>query len=301
MFFKGKGLKPSHFNKKAKYIVDNFLVDGAINLIYAPPKTGKSSFAVSLLKYLLENTKYYNLYIDYDNPIVALEDRGVSKIIEKYSGFDYIHPDVVCMGADEVMKTLIKDLDETDYKDTIIFFDSVADFVDVMSDSAVSGFMNNIKLLRNAGATVVLLHHTNKNEGTYKGSSVFRSACDNMFFLNSKKIDRDKAYILLKSTSSRFGKIRNKAYLVDYSSWTMKEEDYEKVSIPLSHQDFIKKVVSVLKNNKEIKQGELLEMIGKDKADKTSLELLSAYNDKYWIYKMEGKSKIYTTITTSTT
>ncbi|MDY0320402.1 MAG: AAA family ATPase [Arcobacteraceae bacterium] len=296
MIFKGKGLRAEHFNKKVNYIIDEFLVQGAITLLYAPPKKGKSSFAMGLTKYLIDNTTLYPLYLDFDNPIIALEDRGINKVIHEYMGrFEYVHPDIVCMTGIEAINAMVKDCEGgADYSNVVLLLDSATNFVDVMDDRATTSFMNKLKILRNAGATIIILHHTNKSEQGYKGSSNFRSDCDNVFMLTSESANSLEDYILLNSESARFGKIRNSAFVLKRETWNITKISYDDVCMPYHVREFIREIKQVLQKEKQLNQTKLLEAIGKDKRDKTSAELLAEYSGRYWTVEEKGNSKIYT-------
>jgi RecA-family ATPase len=297
MIFKNKGLKIEHFNKKVNYIIDEFLVQGAITLLYAPPKKGKSSFAMGLTKHLMDNTNLYPLYLDFDNPIIALEDRGINKVIDDYNGrFEYIHPDIVCMTGIEAINEMVRDANNgADYSDAVIILDSATNFVDVMDDRATTGFMNKLKILRNKGATLVILHHTNKREQGYKGSSNFRSDCDNVFMLTSEVANSFEDYILLSSESARFGKIRDSAFSLRRETWEIESINYDDVCMPHHVREFIREVRRVLTKEKQLNQTKLLEALGKPD-DKTSKEYLAEYTDRYWLCQDNGrgKAKIYT-------
>lgn len=295
--FRGKGLRAEHFEIETNYIIKDFLVERAITLIVAPPKKGKSLFAMGLTKYLIDNLDLNLQYFDFDNPLSAISDRGVDKIIKYYiNGLDYIHPEEVAITSSEALNLLVKSAEPNSYKNYVMVFDSIADFVDVMSDSASNAFMNKMKILRNAGATIILLHHSNKNENNYKGSSVFRSACDNMFSLESEVVNSIESNFMFNVESGRF-KVRNSAFNLLIEDFTLKLLNYDDVSMPHHVKEFIRDVKMALKKAKEpVNQTKLLEAIGKDKRDKTSCELLSEYSSRYWNFTEKGKSKLYTLI-----
>lgn len=292
--FRGKGLRAEHFEIKTNYIIKDFLVERAITLIVAPPKKGKSRFAMGLNKYLIENSELSPQYFDFDNSLAAIADRGADKIIKYYvNGFDYIHPEEVAMTSTQALNKLVENAKPNSYKNYVMTFDSVADFVDVMSDSASSAFMNKIKILRNAGATVILLHHSNKNETSYKGSSVFRSASDNMYSLEAETINTNESNFLLHVEAGRF-RVRNSAFNLKADDFTLTQLNYDDVSMPLHVRDFIRDVKQALKKAKcEMKQGDLLDAIGKAKDDKTAREILTEYSGSHWEFKEKGNSKLY--------
>ena len=298
MIFKGRGLSKKHFNKKVSYIIDDFLVSGAITMIYAPPKNGKSSFAMGLCKWLMDNTDLYPFYLDYDNPTIALEDRKVNKIIEEYQHrFDYIHPDEVKMTAKSVIDELLNDVKRIDYSKVVLFFDSVKHFVsDISSDGTVNAFMEKMKILRSAGITIILLHHTNKNEANYKGSGGLLEDSDNVFSLTSESLNIHEGNMLLERKVARFGKVKSTAFNLRKDNWAMKAIDYKDAQLPHHVREFIKEVRRILTKEKQLNQTKLLEAMNKDKADRTSLDLLTEYTGRFWAFEEKGKAKLYTLI-----
>ncbi len=283
MFFKGKGVRKEHLNKKVEYIIEDFLVKGTINLIYSPPKVGKSSFLIGLVNYLIQNSNLHTLYFDYDNPIIMLDDRGLTGFIEKNSTrFDYIHPDIVLLESKELLAKLVEDCMKFDYSNTLLVFDSATDFCDETSDSSVKLFFKSLKKLRNAGATIIVLHHTNKKDPSYKGSSIFNSASDNRFALSKEYLNADEDYILLNNESARFGKIRDTAFILKRSTWNVKKVEFNEANIPKKERDFCEKILASLEENEELGQSKLLESIGLNKGDKKAIEYLNKFNNRYW-------------------
>lgn len=299
MVFKGRGLSKKHFNIKVKYIIEDFLVQGAITLIYAPPKNGKSSFAMGLCKWLMDNTELYPCFIDYDNPTIALEDRKVNKIIEDYKHkFDYIHPDEIKITAKEAMTEMTNDAKHTSYQNVVLFFDSATNFIsDVGNDTAVSSFIEKLKILRSAGATIILLHHTNKNEAGYKGSGNFSSQCDNIFSLTSENINEFEGNMLLERKDARFGKVKSVAFNLRKDNWEMRKVKYDDVNMPVHVQNTIREITKTLKKAKEaLPQKDLLAALGKGEGDKTTKALLTKYTDIYWSFTKSGSSNLYALI-----
>lgn len=298
MIFKGRGLKKEkHFNMEVEYIIDNFLVKGGISLVYAPPKNGKSCLALSIAKYIVDKTRMSVFYLDFDNPIISLKDKKLDDLIDSdncHGRFDYLHPDELCMEGKEALDEMVKDsLNNPEaYKNIILFFDSITDFCTETDDNSAKSFMNKVKKLRNAGATIFLLHHTNKTNGNYKGSSVFRSASDNVFALTSEVISDDEDNMLLRAESARFGSnIKNCAFKVTKYIWKLETMVYEDMEIPYHKREFIKNVRLVLTKENGINQNKLLEALGKPPADKTTLSWLNEFNNRYWVFEETGKGR----------
>lgn len=307
--FRGKGVRKRETPTAVKHIISNFLIDNTITLIYAPPKQGKSMFLCGVSKWIYHNTSYYTEYYDFDNPLVALEDRGVDALWEELDDrFDYIHPeelekstkdeDVVIVDAKDVLNTLAKDADilNKNYEKTIFMFDSATDFCDESSDSSVKLFMSKLKRIRLAGGTVIILHHTNKKDPSYKGSTVFKSASDNIYKLTLEHEDSTGKTYILEKDDARF-RVESCAFKLS-KGYNLERVEYETATIPKHELDNIDRVIKVLKaNNGSMKQGELLEKALDTKStDKTAVRLLEKYIAKHWSCKKDGRTNIFTLI-----
>ncbi len=293
--FKGKGLRPEHFNQKVNYIIDGFLVEQAITMLYAPPKQGKSRLALGLSSYLFDNTEHHVMYLDFDNPLSALVERGVDRVIERGNGrFDYIHPEVAGMESHEVLNKLVSCAEPGAYRKYIFFFDSVTDFTNENDDGASKKFMHKVKALRNAGATVILLHHSNKSEKGYKGSSVLRSAIDNMYLVNLVSSTKEHDVFALEAEAPRFD-VRRTAFELNNNSYALMQIEYETAIITPEEKSFIDNVRGVLeKNNEGIGQNKLLTEAGYKAADKHSIALMQKYTKRFWDFEKGAKNaKIY--------
>lgn len=299
MIFNKKGLnKDEHFNIEVEFILDGFLVKNAITLFYAPPKNGKSCLAIAVAKYILQNTNFPVYYLDFDNPLVSLKDKKIDEFIGNFESLVYLHEEILCMTGKEALNTMVKDCEEKPlaYKDIVMIFDSVTDFLtNETDDTAVKAFMHKVKMLRNAGVTVILLHHTNKKDGNYKGSSILKSASDNVFALTSEVLSDTEDNMLLRRDAGRFGNIKNCAFKVTKYIWEIEPIDYDDLCLPYHKREFIREVRKVLAKEKQLNQTKLLEAIGKPE-DKTAREYLAEYAGRYWICEDggRGKAKNYT-------
>lgn len=296
--FKGKGLRKKNFEFETNYIIDGFLVERAITLIFAPPKHGKSRFANGLSKWLFQNTHFHVQYFDFDNSLSALKDRGVDELIEEGVGkFDYIHPEEVTITSREALDKLVENAQGNNYAGYVLIFDSATDFCDESNDNSVKVFMNKLKALRNAGATPIILHHTNKKDPSYKGSTVFRSASDNVYALINEYEDESGTTYLLNKDAARF-QVKDCAFKLSSDDYELEALDYADVCIPATERVDIRKVVSTLQQNKEpMKQGALLqEALETISSNKTAVAFLDKYDGKHWRSEKQGKFKIYALI-----
>lgn len=309
--FRGKGIRKSKTQIEVNYIVKDFLVEGSITVVFGPPKQGKTMFLLGLTKWIYKNTNMFIEYFDFDNPLIAMQDRRADELWEELNDrFDYIHPEeleknmrdeeALFVEAKEVLDALTKaaDIGEKNYRNTVMIFDSASDFCDETSDSSVKLFMSKLKRLRIAGATVIVLHHTNKRDPSYKGSTIFKSASDNMYKLKNEYEDETgKTYILEKDDDARF-RVKDCAFKLSAEDFNMDILDYTEVCIPVHEQLDIRKVTVTLRQNKApMKQGELLDKaLETTSVNKNATAFLNKYEGKHWQSELKGRTKIYSLI-----
>lgn len=309
--FKGKGFKRVEEQQELEYIVPDFLIKNLINIVFAPPKQGKSMFMCGLSKWIYKNTKMRIEYYDNDNPAIALVDRGIDTLCEEQKDrFDYIlgdeleslmrDEDTAISDMKDVLELLVKDVDSINknYQDILFIFDSATDFCNEMDDNSVKGFMGKMKKLRRAGATIVILHHTNKRDPNFKGSGVFRSSSDVLYKLTLEYENSDgMVYKLEKENDKARFRIKNCAFILK-DNFELEMLDYDEVCISQADQIDIRKIVVTLRQNKgSMQQGELLSAaLDTTSANKTAISFLERYNNKYWTFTKEGRNNIYTLI-----
>jgi len=292
--FKGKGLGSADRPGDVEYIIDGFLAKEAITLYYAPPKNGKSVMAFSLAKYVHEHTDMDVQYFDFDNGLAALEDRGIFDILDGMRRMDYIHPEKVTVSSKEALRELLR-FARSGHKPLLgclLIFDSATDFVNASDDNAAKQFMLDMKTLRNAGATVIILHHMNKSEKNYQGSLAFKSASDNIFIHRLVSETDVGPVFIMEKDDGRFKDVRSTAFEVRRGTYELTVIPYEEAVINPEEQAFIDKVTKSLRKTPAGQgQTELLESIGIGKADKKALGLLEKYTDRFWSFERGSRNK----------
>jgi len=160
-------------NIKIGYLIDNFLVKNEITMISALPSTGKSLISVASCNMLLVEGKIdFVFYIDGDNSIATIKERNIHHLKNTFSTkFKYF----VGLNRNELF-IIVDKLQKLNLENTLVIFDSIKNFIigDRDKNKDVSSGMEILKQLRNNGASVLFLHHVNKNlETEYAGSLLF--------------------------------------------------------------------------------------------------------------------------------
>lgn len=196
-------------NIKIGYLIDNFLVKNEITMISALPSTGKSLISVASCNMLLVEGKIdFVFYIDGDNSIATIKERNIHHLKNTFSTkFKYF----VGLNRNELF-IIVDKLQKLNLENTLVIFDSIKNFIigDRDKNKDVSSGMEILKQLRNNGASVIFLHHVNKNlETEYAGSSAFLEDTSNAFIL---KRNHDKDAFILKPFKARTGDLHELAF-----------------------------------------------------------------------------------------
>lgn len=174
-----------------EWLVPNFLYKNSLVMVYASAGSGKSWFAYSLCNLLLKacDNKFDKiLYLDADNGLTTLKNRNVGLLVANPKFELY-----ATNGAKDF--DLFNKLKNYDLNGKIIVIDSIRNFmsrVNLISDSQVMSYLNDLQEMRNKGATIIFLHHQPKqidgeNNKAYKGSTAFADSVDEAYFLSGVK------------------------------------------------------------------------------------------------------------------
>lgn len=178
-------LHSSHFQQKTEFLIDGFLAKNMITLLYAEGGAGKSWLTMAVAK-ICDSMGLDVIYLDYDNPLPVLHSRGVEdKLIKPCSNLYYIQRSRTTMNAFEMLRQLSAQSDNNaSLHNTIVILDSLRNVTDISNDSKAMQAMDLLMDLREAGATILVLSHSNKDGRNYQGSNNIVNSLDNMYQLN---------------------------------------------------------------------------------------------------------------------
>ena len=232
---------------KTEYLIDAFLVKEAITMIYGAASQGKTWFMYALAEKLLNQGIKRLYYVDMDNPKRQLIARGVDKNLLIYENIKYITKSSLKFSIDELLMSIKKEAYGRNFEDIVFIFDSTRDFVDVKNDRAAKGFMEIMKQIREAGATVLLIHHATKSGRYIEGSAEFTRAADNVYELKQKLRSGTKIHYSLKVENDR-DPIKDKSFIVDTSSFLLSEDDDTFAKLSQEDEEFVKAVLDAINN-----------------------------------------------------
>lgn len=204
-----------------EWVVDRMIPVGSVNLVSAESGTGKTWVAYALAGAVSQGQQFLGLpvkqmpvlYIDGENPLALVKDRLHHLAIPKT-------PDLYIWGGwakdapPRPSELVVKEFAQE--TGGLIIWDSLIEFHSGEESSATETrkYMKEYRALANAGATIILLHHTGKSSSAkkYRGSSDIKAAVDTAYLLSkSSAIGGSDKLRRLKMTNfkSRFAEGRD--------------------------------------------------------------------------------------------
>lgn len=280
------------FEQKTEYLLDSFIAKRIITLIYSPGGSGKSFLAAGIAKHA--DTQGMNvLYLDFDNSKDALESRGIpQKLIQPCPRVHYELSGSSQCNEVELLDNLEAVAHNNRFENTLIILDTLGEFVDVTSDNKAQQGFRKLKRLRDAGATVILLHHTTKSGSNYSGSNVIRGSVDNMYRLEKLESPQDEIHHLLTIEKDRV-RIVDTAICTKVEDLSMLPINVEQARMTPEDRAFVVEVKTVISKKPGINKTELLTDMGYEKTDKKARDRLDQFEELFWKSQKQGKTIVY--------
>ena len=249
---------------EVSWLVPNFLYKNSLVMIYAAAGSGKSWFAYALANLIAKNSTINVCYIDADNGLTTLKNRNVTQILDKQN-FKLI----MLNGAEN--SDIFKKLKTHDLSDTFIVIDSIRNFmsrVNLISDSEVLAFLNDLQQMRNNGATIVFLHHQPKqtqgeNNKLYKGATAFADSVDEAYYLCNVGSDKNEFLFYLEPQKCR-DETKQTAFRLtpnDFCLSVLEQRDIEILTLNDKEKITLSLVREVINSCKQINQSTLAKKI----------------------------------------
>lgn len=280
-------LKPSKLHENIEFLIDGILPKKLITIIYANGGSGKSFLALSLAKKLLENEAIKKIvYIDLDNPLNVLVDRRIEELIS--SKLSYIHRSSLEGKMPlELINLLAERALGNAYEGVVFILDSLRNFIDIDNDSKAMGLMNALMNIREAGGSVLALHHSNKDGRNFKGSNQIYNSADCMFELERL----EGLNVQLSPKKERVG-LKKQALSINPFSLDIKEVDARIVSMSERERVFVKSVKEIL-GDKELAQSQILLALGYEKDHQWARKTLGEFEGVFWECRVEKNKKLF--------
>lgn len=282
---KNMTLTERDFNEKTKFIVEDFIAEKMITLIYADGGNGKSLLTQSMANTFAMEGKHV-VYLDFDNPMSVLSERKIDQMVTLHDPnlLQYVQRSKCNHSPEALLHLLGDDACGNEYENYVFFIDSLRNFMNVKNDAQTLDMLTVLMNMREAGATIIALHHSNKDGKNYEGSNNIRNSVDNIYQLKKVAsstlkntldvvlhVRKDRANI--KDIALRIDAKRLSLSLLDITSALMTEEV----------EEFAHEVKLALKEKGDgLNKTALLQAVGRKKDDKTARRWLDQFDGVFW-------------------
>ncbi len=292
-FLKGVVLSPDDFNMDENVaFIEDFLYSNSVTLIYSPPKQGKTWLGYGLATLIAKHESVKEvIYLDMDNSLNTLKDRAVNQTLITHPKIEYVSNSKLRCTPMEHLREISKEATVGNFEGIVFFLETTKDYVDTDSKSQSEEFMKIVMKMRDAGATVIIMHHATKSGSTISGVQVFINSPDNVYELTQKARDENNLHFMLTVTHAR-SLVKDIGLSVNTKSLILQKLDEVYSTMSTYEEEFVRKAKSALKDSKEgISQTELLKATGHEKTDKTARDTLEKYVDKFWTKNQEKRGR----------
>ncbi len=187
-----------------KAYIKDFLYSNSVTLIYSPPKQGKTWLGYGITTTLAKREDIRAIiYCDMDNGLTSLNERSINNKLIPIPKVRYVSRAKIDCSPIEYLKRIDDEAIRNNYHDVVFVLETTKDFIDTDSKSQSEEFMKIVMRIRDAGATVIIMHHATKTGRTISGVQVFINSPDNVYEMIQKAKDTDKLHFMLSVTHAR--------------------------------------------------------------------------------------------------
>ena len=245
--------------KDITWLINDVIPSPSIGVLYGYPGVGKSTILIEYCRKILELTNdVFIIYIDADMSINKLKEIGIDELIKKYKEkFIYAGKSTNLVERTQIFLQEIVELQKKHKNRKYLI---IEDSLTLLSHKK-NGFINTDSLykyekqLREAGATIVVIHHLNKS-GVFADSQQIENFADYTFLIERNEFNN---CILLKPVKASRFNIKEKAYQTENRK-IIKEIDFNIANISYAESSFVKIIVDLLQDCK-MNQSEIMKYL----------------------------------------
>jgi len=283
-FLKGSTLDKKDFvlDKQEAYI-DDFLYSNSVTLIYSPPKQGKTWLGYGITTTLVKREDIKGvIYVDMDNGLSSLKERAIDEKFINHPKIEYVSRAKIDCTPIEYLRRIVAEATIGNYKGYTFFLETTKDFVDTDSKSQSVEFMQLVMKIRDAGGTVIIMHHATKAGRTISGVQVFINSPDNVYEMNQKAREENKLHFMLNVTHART-LVKDVGVTVNTETLELTKLDEVYATMSEYEEEFVRKgKEALMKNPDGLNKSQLLEAIGYKRDDKVAQNTLDKFENKFF-------------------
>lgn len=200
-----------------KYVLGRIAILGQITAIYAKPNSGKTLLTIYLLIEAIKSGELDGssvFYINADDTYKGLVYK--TELAERY-GFQMIAPGLQDFDSNLFLRYLQKMIEADTASGVVVILDTLKKFTDIMDKRVASDFGKVMRAFAQAGGTLIMLAHTNKNRDTdgkvvFSGTSDIVDDADCAYTLDVKESAGDLCTVIFENIKQRGDVVREAAY-----------------------------------------------------------------------------------------
>lgn len=285
------------------WLIEDFLPEGALTLLSAPPSHYKTFLAMDIARCLSTGTDFIGRptkatpvnYIDKENPKSVVKDRFLELGITDEDRIQYFPlwtPAQLPSIPNEFYQKLVVGRPFIILDSLVRFYPRGADENLATHMAPIMGFLKKLAV---SSAGVLVLHHSGRSEGSaYRGSSDILGSADIAYAISRGK--KDHSRISLKPTKSRYEMEKDILIGIESDITSVKFVDIEQKARKEQQQKDIEEmkiVQQILNKSGPLNQSQLLVNLQEGHAlpKRRILKLLEMGNGKYWVAESKGIGK----------
>lgn len=275
--------------------VDGFLFSASVTLIYSPPKQGKTWLGYGVVDRISRDENISMIYyLDMDNSLSTLKERGIHESLMSNEKVKYITRARLTSEPIDLLRRIANEAILSAYDGVVFVVDTTKDFVDTGSTTQSKELLGYCTRMRDAGGTVIILHHATKNAKKISGDAVYTNTPDNVYELKQTGKLGDIINFSLVVKQAR-GLVRDAKYSVDTKTLALGE--YDPIATGLNDAE-LKSVASALGVLRATPEGmsrrRLIEAMGYPPNDRTGIRLANELDGTKWkSVKKNAKLTLY--------
>lgn len=286
---------------EVEWLVDRLIPKGAITLLFGQGGVGKTWLMMDMALNIGNGSPFLNLktqktpviFIDFENPLVTLNAR-IKKLGKAENVFFWRSGNTNCKAPklDSIEWDQYKQLP----KDSLLIFDTLraSQGGDENASDGMAVIMNKLKELRDLGMTIVVLHHTSKNQNKLpKGSTAIVDLSDHVLGLWPVRNQEDDTAVeedqIDEETIYRFG-WKDKTRFEPYEVHLVLNPDKGFELAPDPEEKSLLEMQGYLAENGPIKKTDFATGVNKHLriAEKKARKLIDRGVGQYWSIEETG-------------
>lgn len=291
-FIKSINISELNALDERKVLIDGFLLEKSINIICGRSGLGKTWLCFAIAKYLA-NLGFESVYIDADNGVDLIKDRGYDSVIKELGGMiTYINADFMDDARAEMADVFDKlEKNATNgYNGAIFILDSLSFFLGdgVYDEIKIHKFITFAKRLRRAGGTIIIIAHATKGGSNIRGSSSLINSVDEVWEAATHPAKTGEINFTLSPYKQRLN-VRESAFNIKCDGCELTLAKSDDIKLDERENSIVQSVRELLKDG-ELSQNKIYAGLNKSKGDRAVQKLLERFCGVYW-QKLSGANK----------